>query len=183
MPSPCAQATGIAVNDECISLFNDFKLQKGDGQLRYITFKIEGDSEIVIDAKGAREKTYEDFSAEVQAADGPRYGVIDVDFTTADGRSNSKIVFISWVPDTAKIKQKMVYSGSKDALKRVLLGIMVIANIPHVRRRKDLVRAALRCVCFRALSRRQRKLPSILLLHELKEDQVKCPSAITGTWP
>ena len=106
MPSPCAQATGIAVNDECISLFNDFKLQKGDGQLRYITFKIEGDSEIVIDAKGAREKTYEDFSAEVQAADGPRYGVIDVDFTTADGRqltllplsedADDRIAFDEW---------------------------------------------------------------------------------------
>ena len=128
MPSPCAQATGIAVNDECISLFNDFKLQKGDGALRYITFKIEGDSEIVIDEKGAREKTYDDFSACVQAADGPRYGVVDVEFQTADGRDNSKIVFISWVPDTAKIKQKMVYSGSKDALKRVLLGIMVEMN-------------------------------------------------------
>ena len=82
----------------------------------------------MIDEKGAREKTYDDFSACVQAADGPRYGVVDVEFQTADGRDNSKIVFISWVPDTAKIKQKMVYSGSKDALKRVLLGIMVEMN-------------------------------------------------------
>ena len=91
-------------------------------------FKIENDSEVVLDTVGDREKTYDEFAAAIQESGEPRYGVVDYEFTTNDGRPNSKIVFVSWVPDTAKVKQKMVYSGSKDALKRVLLGIMVDIN-------------------------------------------------------
>lgn len=35
----------------------------------------------------------------------------------------TKITFISWIPDEANIRLKMVYSSSKDALKRSLNGI------------------------------------------------------------
>jgi cofilin len=95
---------------------------------RYMIFKIEGDKEIVLESDGAREETYDQFSESLRASGEPRYGVVDVEFETADGRPNSKIVFVAFVPDTAKVKQKMIYSGSKDALKRVLLGIMVDIN-------------------------------------------------------
>jgi cofilin len=95
---------------------------------RYIIYRIEGDKEIVQENCGDREETYEQFATALQASGEPRYGVVDVEFETTDGRPNSKIVFVAYVPDTAKVKQKMVYSGSKDALKRVLLGIMVDIN-------------------------------------------------------
>lgn len=44
-------------------------------------------------------------------------------FTTKDGRPANKLVSIAWAPDTAKIKSKMVYAGSKDALTKALVGV------------------------------------------------------------
>lgn len=56
-------------------------------------------------------------------ADDCRYAIFDMDFTTNDGRPGNKLVSISWAPDTAKVKAKMVYAGSKDALTRALVGV------------------------------------------------------------
>ena len=51
--------------------------------------------------------------------------MFDLEFNTTDGRPTSKIVFVAWSPDTAKIKNKMVYAGSKEALKSALVGVAV----------------------------------------------------------
>ena len=56
-------------------------------------------------------------------ADDCRYGLYDFKFTTNDNRETSKLAMISWAPDTAKVKSKMVYAGSKDALSRVFVGV------------------------------------------------------------
>lgn len=51
-----------------------------------------------------------------------RWAVYDLEFEK-DGAKRSKICFISWAPDNAKIKQKMVFSSSQNALRRGLDGI------------------------------------------------------------
>jgi len=51
-----------------------------------------------------------------------------VEFETDDGRPTSKIVFLSWAPDTAKVRPKMVYAGSKEAIKRALVGVGIHLN-------------------------------------------------------
>jgi len=56
-------------------------------------------------------------------SDDCRYAIFDMDFTSTDGRPMNKLVSISWAPDTAKVKAKMVYAGSKDALTRALVGV------------------------------------------------------------
>jgi cofilin len=106
--------------------FNDFKLQQGE-KLRYIVYKIENKKTIVIDTKGTRDKTYEDFCSEMPEND-CRYGVIDLDFKTVDDRPTSKLVFITWNPDTAAVRNKMLYSGSKEALKTALNGVGIHIN-------------------------------------------------------
>jgi cofilin len=53
---------------------------------------------------------------------------VDVEFETPDGRPTDKMVFISWVPDTAKIRSKMLYSASKEAIKNVMSGIGIHIN-------------------------------------------------------
>ncbi|KAH0834059.1 actin-depolymerizing factor homology domain-containing protein [Lanmaoa asiatica] len=52
-----------------------------------------------------------------------RWAIYDFEFEK-DGRRN-KICFISWSPDEAKIKPKMVFASSRDALRRKLDGIAV----------------------------------------------------------
>jgi cofilin len=108
------------------STFNAFKLGQGE-KLRYYTYMIQDKKLIVIDKKGDRSKTYDDFCADLPEDD-CRYGLIDLEFSTADGRPTSKLVFITWNPDTASIRNKMLYSGSKEALKTALNGVGIHIN-------------------------------------------------------
>lgn len=119
-------STGVVVDDEVATTFNNFKLQEGE-KLRYYIYKIENKKTIVIDTKGDREKSYEDFCAAFPDDD-CRYGLVDLDFTTNDGRPTSKLVLVTWNPDTASIRNKMLYSGSKESLKTALNGVGVHIN-------------------------------------------------------
>lgn len=125
-PSRIFQSTGVVVDDEVASTFTSFKLQQGE-KLRYYIYEIKDKKTIVISAKGERSKTYEDFCADLPEND-CRYGLIDLDFKTADGRPTSKLVLLTWNPDTASIRNKMLYSGSKESLKAALPGVGIHIN-------------------------------------------------------
>eukprot|EP00544_Gedaniella_sp_CCMP2646_P011302 CAMPEP_0202494194 /NCGR_PEP_ID=MMETSP1361-20130828/10991_1 /ASSEMBLY_ACC=CAM_ASM_000849 /TAXON_ID=210615 /ORGANISM="Staurosira complex sp., Strain CCMP2646" /LENGTH=142 /DNA_ID=CAMNT_0049124617 /DNA_START=40 /DNA_END=468 /DNA_ORIENTATION=+ len=120
-------STGVAVADEVASSFEAFKLKKGEFKLRYFIYKIENKEIIVIEKKGSIDKGYDDFVADLPEDD-CRYGIIDLEFETDDGRPTSKLVFISWNPDTASIRPKMLYSGSKEAIKSALNGVGIHIN-------------------------------------------------------
>jgi len=119
-------ATGVTIDEQIPGTFEDFKLQRGDCKDRsYIMFKISDDKKkIVIDKLAEPGETFDDFVNTLPEFDG-RYAVVDVKFDTDDGRSTSKLVFISWVPDNMKIKVKMLYSGSKEYLKSQCDGVGV----------------------------------------------------------
>lgn len=116
-------ATGVTVRDDVVEQFNAFKLKREPYNYRYYIYKIsDTGKEIEIESFGGRDETYEDF-AEKLPPNECRYGLFDLDFNTPDGRPTSKLVFIAWTPDTDKIKNKMLYAGSKDALKNALVGV------------------------------------------------------------
>ena len=79
---------------------------------------------------GKREDTYEDFLQDIFSA-GPedcRYGLYDFEYQhqcegTNEKSKKEKLLLMSWCPDTAKIKKKMLYSSSFDALKKCLVGV------------------------------------------------------------
>mmetsp|Transcript_7273 Transcript_7273/g.14950 ORF Transcript_7273/g.14950 Transcript_7273/m.14950 type:complete len:143 (+) Transcript_7273:102-530(+) len=119
--------TGVAVSDEVSTSFQKFKLQQEPFKLRYFVYEIKDKKTIVIEKQGAREKTYEDLVEELPEKDS-RYVLIDLEFESADGRPTSKLVFISWNPDTASIRSKMLYSGSKEVLKSALNGVGIHIN-------------------------------------------------------
>lgn len=123
------QSTGVTCADDIASTFEDFKLQKGDFKgCTYIIYKInDSKDKIIIDAIAEVGKTYDDFVATLPEND-CRYAVIDVHFETNDGRETSKLVMMSWIPDTAKIRSKMLYAGSKEALKSTLMGVGIHLN-------------------------------------------------------
>uniref|UniRef100_A0A8H8CG67 Cofilin n=1 Tax=Psilocybe cubensis TaxID=181762 RepID=A0A8H8CG67_PSICU len=114
-------ASGVGVNDSCLSTFQDLKLKK---KFKYIIFNLSKDlSEIIV------EKTSEDSDYDVFLADLPetecRWAIYDFEFEKEGAGKRNKIIFISWSPDDAKVKQKMVFASSRDALKRSLNGIAV----------------------------------------------------------
>lgn len=120
-------ATGVSVNDDVISAFNEFKLGRGEFKLKYFIYKIENKKNIVIESTGPLEKTYDDFVGELPE-NGCRYGLIDVEFETEEGREAKKMVLVTWAPDTASVREKMLYAGSKEALRVALNGVGININ-------------------------------------------------------
>eukprot|EP00644_Phytophthora_capsici_P015381 jgi/Phyca11/8021/fgenesh1_pm.PHYCAscaffold_24_\ len=117
-------SSGVGVSDDVIIQFNDFKLKRAPHDFRYFIYKIEDDEQISIESTGPTSESYDDMAAKLaQITDGCRYALLDLDVTTKDGRPISKLVFLSWSPDTAPIKSKMLYASSKEAIKRALMGV------------------------------------------------------------
>ncbi|RWR86040.1 actin-depolymerizing factor 7 [Cinnamomum micranthum f. kanehirae] len=115
-------ASGMAVNDECKLKFLELKAKR---TYRFIVFKIDETlKQVIVDKLGEPTQSYEDFTASMPANE-CRYAIYDFDFVTVENCQKSKIFFIAWSPDTAKVRSKMLYASSKDRFKRELDGIQV----------------------------------------------------------
>ncbi|KAF2680219.1 hypothetical protein K458DRAFT_407520 [Lentithecium fluviatile CBS 122367] len=123
--------SGVSVAPECISAFNDLKLGKS---IKYIIYKISDDwKEIVVEETSTerdwaafREKLLNAKSKDRKGKEGigGRYAVFDVEYELESGEgTRSKITFISWCPDDAPQYPRMMYSSSKEAIKRALNGL------------------------------------------------------------
>ncbi|KAF2738656.1 actin depolymerizing protein [Polyplosphaeria fusca] len=123
-------ASGVSVAPECISAFNELKLGK---DIKWIIYKISDDwKEIVVeetstdgDFSAFREKLINAKSKDRKGKEGigGRYAVFDVEYDLEEGGKRNKITFISWIPDDSPQYPRMMYSSSKDALKRALNGL------------------------------------------------------------
>merc|ERR1712156_604234 len=87
-------SSGVAVADECKTHFEDIKKAK---KHRYVVFYIKEEKSITVESVGGREASYDDFLNDLQRG----------------GDSEC----------SAKIKKKMLYSSSFDALKKSLVGV------------------------------------------------------------
>jgi hypothetical protein len=114
-------SSGVAVHDECKTIFQEIKLGK---KHRYVIYCLTEDfKQIVVEKTAEPDATYDNFLADLKVAETQglcRFAVFDAAFSTEDGQIRNKIVFFMWSPEGAKIKQKMVYAASKDALKKTL---------------------------------------------------------------
>jgi cofilin len=72
---------------------------------------------------GGPSATYEEFRSQLPERD-CRYAIFDYEFQV-DGGQRNKITFILWAPDSAPIKAKMMYTSTKDSIKKKLVGIQV----------------------------------------------------------
>ncbi len=92
--------SGIEIDDEIPSLFNDIKLGHTH---KWATFKIENKKKIIVDELGDA-CTTEDRAADKVCFDvmksylskEPRYVLYDFGFTIKDGRKLNKLAFIFW---------------------------------------------------------------------------------------
>ncbi|CAL9766893.1 unnamed protein product [Musa acuminata subsp. burmannicoides] len=115
-------ASGMAVSDECKLKFLELKAKRN---FRFIVFKIEEKiQQVKVERLGQPGESYDDLTASLPDDD-CRYAVFDFDFVTDENCQKSKIFFISWSPDTSRVRNKMLYASSKDRFKRELDGIQV----------------------------------------------------------
>ncbi|KAF3340235.1 Actin-depolymerizing factor [Carex littledalei] len=121
-PKVANSASGMAVHDDCKLRFLELKTKRN---FRFIVFKIdEKIQQVAVEKLGQPEETYDDFSNSLPPNE-CRYAVFDFDFVTDENCQKSKIFFISWSPDNARIRSKMLYASSKDRFRRELDGIQV----------------------------------------------------------
>jgi cofilin len=109
--------TGVSVHDDVVVGFNRFR---DHGEERYMTMKIIDEAWVVVESvsKHHEHETYEDYLASMPAAE-CRYAVVHIPVANETPR----ILFNAWSPDEASARQKMLYAGSKEPLKRVLVGV------------------------------------------------------------
>ena len=116
-------ASGVTVDDRCLQVFQELKLKKA---FSYIVYKLSDDYttiEVEKLAEADEDVTYDDFVDNLPESD-CRYAIYDMHYQkSAQEGMRSKICFFSWSPDSARIKHKMLYASSKDALRKRLMGV------------------------------------------------------------
>jgi len=126
--------SGVTVNDECVKEFEQMKTKKA---YYGIVYKLSDDMKSIeldktfenpsaddSDTAAANYQKFADYLLSVGDENDCRYACYDIRFTTGEGVRRNKLVFITFCPENAKIKKKMVYSSSKDTLKSKLIGIL-----------------------------------------------------------
>jgi len=122
-------SSGVTVADECKAIFEEIKLGK---KYRYVIYYIKDETQVCVEKTGARGETYEDFVKAItnDGGDDCRYGVFDMEYMhETQGASASlkeKLILMSYCPDTAKIRLKMIYASTFEAVKKPLVGISKI---------------------------------------------------------
>ncbi|KAF8125593.1 cofilin [Boletus edulis] len=98
-------------------------------KLKYIIFNLNKDLTEIVVEKSSEESDYEKFIQELPA-DGCRWAVYDFSFEKeGEGKEEQTLLHLvvsgvcSTAPDNAKVKSKMVFASSRDALRRKLDGI------------------------------------------------------------
>ncbi|KAI9202759.1 uncharacterized protein BJ171DRAFT_166760 [Polychytrium aggregatum] len=112
-------ASGVGVQDAAIEAYQDLKIRK---KYRYVVYRLtDNATEITVERK-VEQANYEDFVNSLPPNE-CRYVVYDFQYETSGEGTRNKILFYVWSPDSAKIKPKMLYASSKDALRKKLDGI------------------------------------------------------------
>merc|ERR1712126_461068 len=120
-------SSGVAVDDECKNVFEEIKKNK---KHRYIVFYIKDEKSIAVETIGGRDASYDSFLTDLMknGESECRYGLYDMEYEhqcqgATEVSKKQKLFLMAWCPDTAKIKKKMLYSSSFDALKKSLVGV------------------------------------------------------------
>lgn len=112
--------TGITVDDACVTTFNELKVRKAG---RYVIFHIVNNATVNVAEVGPRETTFQQFVDKL-GRDEPCYAVFDFEYNDGDV-PRAKLLLLTWIPDTAKPKPKMVYASTAGALKAKIEGGLV----------------------------------------------------------
>lgn len=120
-------SSGVTVSNEAKTVYEEVKKDK---KYRYIIYHIKDEKVIDVESTGPRNATYSEFLEELQKFKNEcRYCVFDfpvpvrAEGASESGMSVDRLILMTWCPESSKIKMKMLYSSSYDALKKALVGI------------------------------------------------------------
>ncbi|RHZ56983.1 hypothetical protein Glove_395g11 [Diversispora epigaea] len=108
-------ASGVKVHEDCLTKFKDLRA----GKFKYILFKISQDFEEIVTDTTVKDTTYDEFVASLPEGE-PRFAVYDFEYEKPGEGHRRKLIFYSWIPDTANVKSKMIYASSKEGFRKKL---------------------------------------------------------------
>jgi cofilin len=87
-----AQASGVSVDDKCLSAFQELKLKK---TYKYIIYSLSQDKTQIVVEKTSKSTDYDDFLNDLPEDD-CRWAVYDVQYEKEGGGQRNKITFFAW---------------------------------------------------------------------------------------
>lgn len=122
-------SSGVAVSAEAKTIYEEVKKDK---KFRYIIYHIKDEKVIDVESTGPRDAKYSDFLEQLKKFSNEcRYCLFDFPSksVSVEGSGDKSSMFVDrlvlmlWCPESSRIKQKMLYSSSYDALKKALVGV------------------------------------------------------------
>ncbi|MGX1777365.1 actin-binding ADF family protein [Nocardia brasiliensis] len=105
---------GVALSPEAIDAYNALKNQK---KLRYIILKFNDSADRIVVEKTSESTNYDEFTEALQSDGKCRYGIYDLQYEH-NGTEDRKIFLINWIPESAKLTERMRYSAGLDTINR-----------------------------------------------------------------
>ncbi|KAM9345043.1 cofilin-2-like [Symphorus nematophorus] len=123
-------ASGVQVCERVKRLINDIKVLKNNAdpsdRMRIVVLSIQGDcidmEKIYTEKELVGRDPYKVIK-EIMKPDCCRYILYDCHYATKETSCKEDLVYMLWCPDSAKIKDKMCYAASNDAVAKCLSGI------------------------------------------------------------
>ncbi|AYU80537.1 ADF/Cofilin [Leishmania donovani] len=113
--------SGVTLEENVRGAIDDLRMKKS----RYVMMCIGADGKkIEVTEVGERSVNYTDLK-EKFSTEKPCYVAFDFEYNDA-GSKREKLILIQWIPDTARPREKMMYSASRDALSSVSEGYLPI---------------------------------------------------------
>ncbi|KAK3804427.1 hypothetical protein RRG08_006726 [Elysia crispata] len=120
-------ASGVKIVDDVKQIFSNVSINsssKKSEKLKFGIFKFTDDLTQIIPETCGSKKTenweYDNLIQNLLPANDVRYVAYDFEFLKMDGTPSSKVILISWCPETSPIKKKMLCASSFNALKAAL---------------------------------------------------------------
>ncbi|GFR97789.1 cofilin [Elysia marginata] len=119
-------ASGVKITDEVKSVYAKVAISSktpSPDKLKFAVFSFSDDlTKIIVEGKGKKGDEnweYDNLVATLPAND-VRYIAYDFEYLKMEGSDTSKVVLVSWCPETSPIKKKMLGASSFNALKLAL---------------------------------------------------------------
>ncbi|GAM23416.1 hypothetical protein SAMD00019534_065910, partial [Acytostelium subglobosum LB1] len=112
-------STGVKLANNCMEIFDQMKIRR---QYGIVFYKLNDDNtQIVVEKTLPYGSPFTTFLTELPPTE-CRYVLVDFAYTE-ESTSKKRLVFVSWCPGTSSIRSRMIYTASKDALRKALVGI------------------------------------------------------------
>jgi cofilin len=109
-------SSGVSINSQVLEVCNTLKK---DCKFRYLVLALsERLDEVVVVSIGQRDKTWEDFIAQLPSNE-CRFGLFDLEYMDSTRNIRlGKLVFVLWAPELCFVKYKTVYASSLIIIRR-----------------------------------------------------------------